>query len=138
MAYSGGIDFLSNSRLMVPVSEDLQFDTDQHAIIVKVREFRNCQVERERKERAIISDLGRVGSLWVDIVADMAEDMTVDIDCQQCVVVGMCKDEKEDPKKTYFILIVRETSLRNGYERFGVGKVEARYVSVESRTGKLL
>ena len=74
----------------------------------------------EGKERAIFTNSGRVGSLWVDIVADMAEGMAVNIDCRQCVVVGMCIDEKEDPKKTYFILIVRELSLGNRYERFGV------------------
>jgi len=50
----------------------------------------------------------------------------------------MCKDKKEDPKKTYFILIVREISLGNRYKRFRVRKVEARYILMESYTRKLL
>ena len=136
MAYYGGIDFVSTSRLRVPNSEDLRFDTNQEAIIVKIRQFNNCRLEKQEKEHAIFADRGRVGSLWFDMVADIETKFI------HCVVVGMRKDTrkdaKEDHQKTYYILVVRENQQKKGYERLGVGKVEALYVSKESDTGKLV
>ena len=46
-------------------------------------------------------------------------------------------DEKIDPRKTYYFLLVREKQGRGGYKRLRVGKVEARYISKESDAGKL-
>ncbi|KAF2174589.1 hypothetical protein K469DRAFT_743604 [Zopfia rhizophila CBS 207.26] len=159
MAYNGGIDFMSNSRLMVPDSEDLQFDTDREALVVKVRQFKNYRLESEgeegkegegeeegggeggeegeeekkkkkKKEKgyAISADPGRVGSVWFD--------MRANDQFKHCVVVGMRQDEKEDPQKTYYILVVKEKPQDEGYKRLGVGEIEARYVSKESDTRK--
>ncbi|KAF7502887.1 hypothetical protein GJ744_004956 [Endocarpon pusillum] len=50
----------------------------------------------------------------------------------------MRDDAKEDAYKTYYILTVRGNQQKNGYERLGVGEVEALYVSMESDTGKLV
>ena len=142
MAYNGGIDFMSNSSIMVPSYEDLRFDTNREALVVKIRQFENCQMGQEH---AIFADPGRVGSLWFD--------MATKIEFRHCVVVGMCQDRKEDPRKTYYILVVREKPreyeglgvgevearyILKEYERLGVGKVEARYVSKESDIGKLM
>ena len=144
MAYNGGIDFISNSSIMVPDSKDLRFDTNREALVVKIRQFENCQMGQEEKEYAIFADPGRVGSLWFDIATK--------IEFRHCVVVGMRKDQKKDPQKTYYILVVREKPreykglgvgevearyVSKEYERLGVGEVEARYVSKESDTRKL-
>jgi hypothetical protein len=130
MAYNGGIDFMSNSRLIVPCSRDLGFDTNQEALVVKIRQFEYCRMEQEEKEHAIFANSRRVGSLWFD--------MATKIEFRHCVVVGMRKDQEEGPRKAYYILVVREKPLEKEYERLGVGKVEARYISKESDTGKLV
>ena len=64
--------------------------------------------------------------------------MATKIEFRHCVIVGMLKDQEGDPQKTYYILVVREKPLEKEYERLAVGKVEARYVSKESDTGKLV
>ena len=130
MAYNGGIDFMSNSRLMVPGSKDLRFDTDREALVVKIRQFENCQMEQEEKEHAIVANLGRVGSLWFDVATK--------VEFRHCVVVGMRGGQEKDPQKTYYILVVREKPLEKKYERLGVGEVKACYVSKESDTRKLV
>jgi len=130
MAYNGGIDFMSDSTLMVPRSKDLGLDTNREVLVVKIRQFEYCRMEQKEKEHAIFADSGRVGSLWFD--------MATKIEFRHCVVVGMRKDQEEDPQKTYYILVVREKPLKKEYERLGVGEVEARYVSKESDTGKLV
>ena len=130
MAYNGGIDFISNSRLIVPGSKDLQFNTNREALVVKIRQFKNCRREQEEKEHAIFADPGRVGSLWFDTATK--------IEFRHCVVVGMRKGQEKDPQKTYYILVVREKSLEKEYERLGVGEVKAHYISKESDTGKLV
>ncbi|KAF7503416.1 hypothetical protein GJ744_003899 [Endocarpon pusillum] len=132
MAYYGGIDFISTPRFEVPNFEGLRFDTDKEAIISKIRQFKNCRLEQQEKEHAIFADQERVGSLWFDMAADI-ESKSI-----HCVIIGMRDDAKEDPKKTYYILVVRGNQQKNGYERLGVGEVEALYVSMESDTGKLL
>jgi len=131
MAYYGGIDFVSKSSLMVPDFKDLGFDADdREALIVKVRQFKNCRLEEEEKEHAIFADPGRVGSLWFDMGAENP--------FKHCVVIGMRSNGKQDPQKTYYILVVQEEPQDKGYKRLGVGEVKARYVSKESDTGKLV
>lgn len=130
MVYNGGIDFMSNSRLMVPRYEDLRFDTSRGALVVKIRQFENCRMEREEKEHAIFADPGRVGSLWFDTATG--------IEFRHCVVVGMPRGREKDSQKTYYILVVRVKALEKEYERLGVGEVKARYVSKESDTRKLV
>ncbi|KAK4095935.1 HET-domain-containing protein [Parathielavia hyrcaniae] len=135
MAYPGGIDFISDATrgLLVPCSEDLGFVNDGQALSVKVRKFRgSCRMEQEEEEHAIFDGTEKVGSLWFD-VADHIQFQ----DCF-CVVVSMGKDDKkEDSRKTYNILILRQRVGGRGYERVGVGKVEAQYVSIDCDAGML-
>ncbi|KAJ4168292.1 hypothetical protein NW754_013626 [Fusarium falciforme] len=136
MAYPGGIDFISDLRqtLKVPHSADLDFSNDGYTLTVKVRRFNDCQIGQDGNRFAIFAGTAsasprKVGSLWFD-VADTTE-------FKHCVVVGMGDDnEKTDPQKTYFVLVVRQKQ-GEGYERLGVGKVEAQYVSRECVAGKL-
>jgi hypothetical protein len=130
MAYYGEIDFITNSSLMVPHIEDLRFDVNRKVLIVKVRQFENCQIKEEEKEYAIYADSGRVGSLWFDMEAKNP--------FKHCVVIGMRNDKKENSQKTYYILVIQEKSPNKGYKRLGVGEVEACYVSKESFAGKLV
>lgn len=137
MAYPGGIDFISDAkqRLMVPRSADLDFTDDGVTLTVKVRRFEDCQIGQDGKQFALFARTAfawprKVGSLWFD-VADR-------IEFKHSVVVGMGDDNgKKDPRKTYYFLLVREKQGGEGYERLGVGKVEARYISKESDAGKL-
>ncbi|EXA29129.1 hypothetical protein FOVG_19337 [Fusarium oxysporum f. sp. pisi HDV247] len=137
MVYPGGIDFIvdAKQRLRVPRSADLDFTDDGYTLTVKVRRFNDCRIGQDGKQFAIFdmsafASPGKVGSLWFD----MAETT----EFKHCVIVGMDKDhQKEDPWKTYYFLLVREKQGGEGYERLGVGKVEARYVSKECDAGKL-
>jgi hypothetical protein len=89
MTYNGGIDFMSDSTIMIPRFEDLGFDTNREALVVKIRQFEYCQMEQEEKEHAIFANLQRVGSLWFD--------MATKIEFEHCVVVGMRKGPENDP-----------------------------------------
>ncbi|EXA31830.1 hypothetical protein FOVG_16888 [Fusarium oxysporum f. sp. pisi HDV247] len=137
MAYAGGIEFISDAtqRLMVPRSADLDFANDGDTLAVKVRQFKDCWIGQDRKKFVIFAPTPsaltrKVGSLWFD-VADK-------IEFRYCVVVGMGEEgQEEESCKTYYILVVREKQGGEGYERLGVGKVEARYVSKDRDTGKL-
>ena len=130
MAYPGGIDFVSNSGLMVPDPEDLRFGADQEALIVKVRQLKNCQLEPKGKVCAILAGPENAGSLWFD--------METNNQSEHCVVVGMRKDTKKDTEKTYYILVVLKEPRGNEYKRLGVGEVQACYVSKESDPGTLV
>jgi hypothetical protein len=155
MAYPGGVDFIprATQRLMVPRSADLDFTDDGDTLTVKVRRFKDCRIASENvrsalawtrkvadwigqdgKQFAIFAETAfawtkKVGSLWFDVLDS--------IELKHCVVVGMGDDGIEDSRKTYYFLLVREKQAGEGYERLGVGKVEARYVSKESNAGKL-
>ncbi|EXK23779.1 hypothetical protein FOMG_19461 [Fusarium oxysporum f. sp. melonis 26406] len=137
MAYPGGIDFISDvtQRLMVLRSADLEFTDNGDTLTVTVRRFKDCRIGQDGKQFAIFArstfaSPRKVGSLWFDL-ADR-------IEFKHCVIVGMDEDhQKEDPWKTYYFLLVREKQGGEGYERLGVGKVEARYVSKECDAGKL-
>jgi hypothetical protein len=124
MAYDGEIGFMLDSMLLVPRSEDLGFDPNGEALVVKIRQFECCRMEQGEEEHAVFANSRRVGSLWFD--------MATNIEFRHCVVVGMLEDQVEDPQKIYCILVVREKPQEKEYERLGVGKVEARYVSKES------
>jgi hypothetical protein len=151
MAYSGGIDFISDvtQDLVVPSPEDLGFTGCGKALHVKVRRFgENCRVEQKEKGHVVVNGTEEVGCIWFD-VADR-------IEFKHCVVVGMDRnDKKENAGKTYYVLIIRERpedyrnilgrltvlfrrKLGQGrYERLGIGKVEAQYVSRDCNAGTL-
>ncbi|KAK4033909.1 heterokaryon incompatibility protein-domain-containing protein [Parachaetomium inaequale] len=136
MAYSGGIDFISDAKkqdLVVPRLEDLGFANNGQALSVKVKKFcGNCRMEQKEGEHAIFDGTEKVGSLWFDVADHIQFE-----DCN-CVVVSMDSwDQKEDPRKTYHILMIREKAGGVGYKRVGVGKVEAQYVSIDCEAGML-
>ncbi|KAF4448932.1 tol [Fusarium albosuccineum] len=138
MAYPGGIDFISDAkqRLMVPRSADLDFTDDGDTLTVKVRRFKGCRIGQGGKQRNVFARTAlartrKVGSLWFDI-ADR-------IEFKHCVIVGMGDgNEKKDPHRAYYyVLLVQEKRGGEGFERLGVGKVEARYVSRGNDAGLL-
>ncbi|KAK4194081.1 heterokaryon incompatibility protein-domain-containing protein [Triangularia verruculosa] len=140
MAYSGGIDFISDAKkdLLVPRFVDLGFADDGQTLNVKVRKFGgNCRMEQIGEEYAIINGTKEVGSLWFD-VADQ-----ISLEHCNCVVVSMIRDSSvfhssvEDSRQTYHVLIIREKAGSGVYERLGVGKVEAQYVSIDGVAGTL-
>ena len=47
-------------------------------------------------------------------------------------------DKEEDPKKTYYILVVLKILLNKGYKRLGVREVKEPYILKESDIRKLL
>lgn len=132
MAYSGGIEFIADAmqNRMVPDYLDLGFTSDGEALHVKVRKFGgDCRMKDKGEEHAIVDGTRQVGSLWFD-VADQIQLK----DCH-CAVVSMAKDgERDDARKTYYVLVIRKEGR---YERVGVGKVEAQYVSRECVAGTL-
>ncbi|KAK3391247.1 heterokaryon incompatibility protein-domain-containing protein [Podospora didyma] len=134
MAYSGGIEFIADSTqvLMVPRRVDLGFNKDGEALNVQVRKFGgNCRVEDKGEEHAIVDGTEQVGSLWLDV----ADQIRLE-DCS-CVVVSIARDKKEDARKTCHVLVIWEKAGGGGYERVGVGKVEAQYVSSDCVAGTL-
>lgn len=64
--------------------------------------------------------------------------MEVRVKLKHYVVVGMGKGEIEELQKTYYVIIVRDKEEGGErYERLGVGKVRARYVSIDCEAGTL-
>ena len=149
MAYSGGIDFISDAAqgLMIPRRADLGFTHHGEALGVNVRQFgENCRMEQKGKGHVVIDGTGEVGCIWFD-VADR-------IEFKHCVVVGVGQqDVKRDAWNTCYFIIIREKSWDHGeipgsltmctlfgekrYERLGVGMVEAQYVSRDCEAGTL-
>ncbi|KAK3347057.1 heterokaryon incompatibility protein-domain-containing protein [Lasiosphaeria hispida] len=133
MAYSGGVHFISGMQenLLVPRFAELDFTNSATALRVKVRQFcEKCRMGKNGEEHTIVDGIEKVGSLWFD-VADQVE-------FKHCVVVGMGEyDEKEDLQKIYYVLMIREKAGGRKYERLGVGKVEAQYVSTGCEAGTL-
>ena len=84
------------------------------------------------EEYAIVDGTEQVGSLWFDVVDQIRVG-----DCK-CVVVSMYEDHgREKAWKTYHVLVIRERAEGGGYERVGVGKLEADYVSRDWVAGTL-
>ncbi|GAB1311930.1 hypothetical protein MFIFM68171_02140 [Madurella fahalii] len=133
MAYSGGIDFITDMRqdLIVPRRIDLSFIDNGKALDVKVRHFGgNCRMEQKGEEHAIFDGTEEVGSCWFDVAGW--------IEFKHCVVVGVDRyDKEEGARKTYYVLVVGKKDGSGRYERLGVGKVEAQYVSIDCNAGTL-
>jgi hypothetical protein len=135
MAYPGGIGFVADAMKYhrVPRHMDLGFTQDGEALNVKVRMFGgDCRMEDKGEEHAIFDGARQVGSLSFD-VADQIQLQ----DCN-CVVVSMVDDYgKRDARKNYYVLVIGKKAGGGGYERVGVGKVEAQHVSRECVAGTL-
>ncbi|KAK3324915.1 heterokaryon incompatibility protein-domain-containing protein [Apodospora peruviana] len=145
MAYPGGIDFILQAdwHCKIPRAVDLGFIQDGEALNIKVRKFGgNCRMEKKGEEYIIFGGTEEVGSLWFDVVEQ--------VEFKYCVVVSMVWDDKEDARKTHHILVIRkaggekenaggetENAVGGEYEKVGVGKVEAQYVSIGCDAGIL-
>ena len=116
--------------LKVPVAADLRFATERKVLLVQVRAFQNCRMERKGSQYTIVdADSKDVGNLCFD--------MTTTVHFQHCVVIGMELGDYEDAEKDYHILLVRKIGLENQYERVGLGKTKARCISKECCEGEL-
>ncbi|KAK3304846.1 uncharacterized protein B0T15DRAFT_486331 [Chaetomium strumarium] len=99
---------LRTKDLLIPRFEDLGFANDGQTLSIEARKFRgNCRMEEKGEEYIIFNGTEKVGSLY------------------------MVKDNKEDPRKTYYVLMIREKAGSRGYKRIGVEKVEAQYMSID-------
>ncbi|KAK3994574.1 heterokaryon incompatibility protein-domain-containing protein [Cladorrhinum sp. PSN332] len=136
MAYSGGIDFIlgPTNYFLVPRRKDLDFSGGGRELNVKVRNFgASCRVEKREEKYVILNGTEEVKTLWFN----MADQIQFK-DCN-CVVIGALEDGKEDARKDYYVIVIRETAGRGRrYKRVGVGKVEAKHVSMECASGALL
>lgn len=135
MAYSGGIDFIlePTDRFLVPRRNDLKFTDHCRVLNVEVRDFGvSCRVEGRGEKYIILNGMEEVGSLWFD----MADQIQFK-DCN-CVVIGTLKDQKEDARKHYYVIVIRKISWwHRRYKRVGVGMLEAQYVSRDCISGRL-
>ncbi|RDH22700.1 HET-domain-containing protein [Aspergillus niger ATCC 13496] len=133
MFYNGKVDFLTRSTLLVPQFQSLNFDDSMRSINIEVREFEYHHMSRRDREYIIYADTGEIGSLYFDM------DSAAEIEPRNCVVIAMSQyDNEDDSNKEYYILAVQKTSGEEEYERLGVGRVRAGYVSKGSTSGKLL
>jgi len=112
---------------------DLGFTKNGEALNAKVRKFDgDCRMEDKGEEHAIFDGTRQVGSLWFDVTDQIY------LKYCNCVVVSMVRDyRKEDARKTYHVLVFGGKAGGGGYERVGVGKVEAQYVSRDCIAGTL-
>ncbi|GMG14979.1 unnamed protein product [Aspergillus oryzae] len=141
MRYNGKIDFLTQSDLQVPRNESLSFDNSERGINIEVRQLEDCYTRERDGEHIIFSKAKRVEVMKGVEVGILHFDMgsTAEVESRNCVVIAMSQDDdKDDPNKEYYILAVQRTSGEEEYERLGVGRVRACYVSKGSTSGKLL
>ena len=126
MAYNGGIQFIKIPFGKVDWINNLQFDKGHElALITDVGEFRDCTMELDGKDYAIL-DFSRTKRGWIQY--DVKEDE--DLFKERCVVVGKMSNKDRDGLdiKEYYILVVRPTSVDGEYERVGVGLIQSDYV----------
>ncbi|KAB8261543.1 heterokaryon incompatibility protein-domain-containing protein [Aspergillus pseudonomiae] len=141
MLYHGKIDFLTESDLKVPRNQSLSFDNSERGINIEVRQLENCYTRERDGEHIIFTKTKRVEVTKEVEVGILHFDMgsAAEVESRNCVVIAMSQDDdKDDPNKEYYILAVQRTSGEEEYERLGVGRVRAYYVSKGSTSGKLL
>lgn len=126
MAYNGGIQFMDIPFGTVDWIDNLRFDKGHElALITDVGEFRDCTMELDGKDYAIL-DFSSTKRGWIQY--DVKEDE--DLFKERCVVVGK-KSNKDGDRldiKEYYILVVRPTSVDGEYKRVGVGLIQSDYV----------
>ncbi|EHA21142.1 hypothetical protein ASPNIDRAFT_54678 [Aspergillus niger ATCC 1015] len=147
MLYNGKIDFLTQSDLQVPRNQSLSFDNSERGINIEVRQLEDCYT-RERDGEHIIFTKTKKFEVTTEVevtkeveVGILHFDMgsAAEVESRNCVVIAMSQDDdKDDPNKDYYVLAVQRTSGEEEYERLGVGRVRACYVSKGSISGKLL
>ena len=126
MAYDGGIQFMDIPFGKVDWINNLRFDKGHElALITDVGEFRDCTMELDGKDYAIL-DFSRTKRGWIQY--DIEEDE--DLFKERCVVVGKKSNKDGDilDIKEYYILVVRPTSVGGECKRVGVGLIQSDYV----------
>lgn len=147
MLYNGKIDFLTQSDLQVPRHQSLSFDNSERSINIEVRQLEDCYT-RERDGEHIIFTKTKKVEVTTEVEATKEVEVGVlhfdmgsaaEVESRNCVVIALSRDDdKDDPNKEYYILAVQRTLGEEEYERLGVGRVRACYVSKGSTSGKLL
>ena len=131
MTYAG-IAFPSITHLKLA---DIQYDDWKDELRVQVRSLRNCKVKKEERRYWILNRLSeRIGEVWFD---------KTDSQSKHCIIVGMEDDAEADADKTYWILVIKRRKAskdrsRSCFNRVGIGKVKALYVSKQGWDGKLM
>ncbi|GLA32846.1 hypothetical protein AnigIFM63326_001489 [Aspergillus niger] len=141
MLYHGKIDFLTQSDLQVPRNQSLSFDDSERGINIEVRQFEGCYMQEKDGEHILFTSTKKIEVTKEVEVGILHFDTTsaAKIKSRDCVVIGVSEDDnKDDPNKEYYILAVQRTSGEKDYERLGVGRVRACYVSKGSTSGKLV
>ncbi|RDH26218.1 heterokaryon incompatibility protein-domain-containing protein [Aspergillus welwitschiae] len=132
---------------MVPRHQSLSFDNSERGINIEVRQLEDCYT-RERDGEHIIFTKTKKVEVTTEVEATKEVEVGIlhfdmgsaaEVESRNCVVIAMSQDDdKDDPNKEYYILAVQRTSGKEEYERLGVGRVRACYVSKGSIPGKLL
>ncbi|GKZ27648.1 hypothetical protein AbraCBS73388_005175, partial [Aspergillus brasiliensis] len=141
MLYNGKIDFLTKRDLKVPGGQSLGFDDSESGINIEVRQFEGCYTGERDGEHIIFTCTKKVEvTKEVEVgILHFDTNSAAKVKSRDCVVIGVSQDDdKDDPNKEYYILAVQKTSGEEEYERLGVGRVRACYVSKGSTSGKLL
>ncbi|KAF2179531.1 HET-domain-containing protein [Zopfia rhizophila CBS 207.26] len=126
MAYYGGIQFMKIPFDTVDWIANLQFDEEcKLALFTKVGEFRNCMIQPDRKNYALLYS-GKKEKGWIQYDVEKGEDLCK----ERCVVVGRKSNKYGDglDVKEYYILVVRPTGVDGEYSRVGVGLIQSDYV----------
>ncbi|KAH8593154.1 heterokaryon incompatibility protein-domain-containing protein [Bisporella sp. PMI_857] len=120
------ISFPSAESLQVPVDANLKFDPERkNVLLVQVRELQlqNCKQNNQESNYFVL-----------DAEPKKVSFDTTNCSAWQCVVIATANGNEQDT--TCHILLVKKTSGIQ-YERVGLGKIKARYVSEESSSGEL-
>ncbi|PYH50611.1 uncharacterized protein BO96DRAFT_439724 [Aspergillus niger CBS 101883] len=141
MLYNSKINFLIKLNLMVPSEQSLSFDDSGRGINIEVRQFEECYTRERDGEHIIFTKTKKVEVTKEVEVGILHFDMgsAAEVESRNCVVIAVSQnDNNDDPNKEYYVLAVQKTSKEEEYERLGVGRVRAGYVSKGSTSGKLL
>ncbi|KAI2883409.1 hypothetical protein CBS76997_11404 [Aspergillus niger] len=141
MLYNGKIDFLTKSNLMVPSEQSLSFDSSGRGINIEVRQLEDCYTRERDGEHIIFTKTKRVEVMKeVEVgILHLDKGSAAEVESRNYVVIAVSQDDNEDdPNKEYYVLAVQKSSKEEEYERLGVGRVRACYVSKGSISGKLL
>ncbi|RSM07726.1 hypothetical protein CDV31_008506 [Fusarium ambrosium] len=132
MAYDGSIEFIImyQYELRIPRDTDLGFSQEGKELNVKIRRFENCQLGKVKRSGgySVCDADEKIGTLWFD--------MKHQIEFKHCVVVGA--GDRRPGEKKHYVLVVREESGGERCRRLGVGILDDGYVSVESKSGRLV
>ncbi|KAI3014409.1 hypothetical protein CBS147347_11497 [Aspergillus niger] len=110
-------------------------------INIEVRQLEDCYTRERDGEHIIFTKTKRVEVMKeVEVgILHLDKGSAAEVESRNCVVIAVSQDDNEDdPNKEYYVLAVQKSSKEEEYERLGVGRVRACYVSKGSISGKLL